>query len=383
MQCGIHSRGFNRLMPVSEALAALAAVCVEIAPVETSIENAAERIAASPICAPIAVPPVSIALRDGWAVSTQDTVGASAYAPGLAGQPPRLVGCGDPLPDHADAVLPLSCVNAFSSPIGVLRASAPGEGVRARGSDFAAGEVIVPAGAKLRRDHVPLCRLAGVETVSLRIPHVGVVVCGGLRDADRAGAWVASMSAKEGAESRLHAIDALTADLAEAMSGSPADFIIIIGALGSGCPTVQIIAGAGEVLACGIAIHPGETMGCGFLRSGTAGNLVPIVFVSARIENVLAAWLSLVRPSLRRLAAAAGVDRGEALPLKRKIVSSSGISDLVLLRRTSDADNGAVWEPLAISDIRLIAMAQADAWLLVPPECEGYAAGEKICAQFL
>ena len=52
MQCGIYSRGFNRLMPVSEALAALAAVCVEIAPVETSIENAAERIAASPICAP-------------------------------------------------------------------------------------------------------------------------------------------------------------------------------------------------------------------------------------------------------------------------------------------------------------------------------------------
>ena len=235
-----------------------------------------------------------------------DTVGASSYTPAFAGEAPRLVACGDPLPDRADAVLPLSSVNALSSPIGILRAAAPGEGVRARGSDFATGELIVPAGAKLRPDHVPLCRLAGIETVSLRIPHVKVVVCGGLRDADRVGAWVASMSAKEGAEPQLHAIDAFTADLAEAMSRSPADFIIIIGALGSGCPTVQTIAGAGAVFAYGIAIRPGETMGCGFLHSGAAGNLVPVVFVSQRIENVLAAWLSLIRPSLRRLAAAAG-----------------------------------------------------------------------------
>jgi molybdopterin molybdotransferase len=38
---------------------------------------------------------------------------------------------------------------------------------------------------------------------------------------------------------------------------------------------------------------------------------------------------------------------------------------------------------LATGDIPWAAIALADAWLLVAPECEGYAAGQNVVAQFL
>ena len=57
--------GFDHLTPLSQALAALAACCVEIAPEEMGIENASGRIAAGPIHAPIAIPPYPIALARG------------------------------------------------------------------------------------------------------------------------------------------------------------------------------------------------------------------------------------------------------------------------------------------------------------------------------
>jgi len=119
-------RGFDRLTPLSEALTALAACCVEIAPVKIEIENAVKRIVAAPIHAPISVPPYPIALGEGWAVAAQDTVGASSYAPAFADRPPHRVGCGDRLPERADAVLPLSAVNEHSSPIEILCPTAPG-----------------------------------------------------------------------------------------------------------------------------------------------------------------------------------------------------------------------------------------------------------------
>jgi molybdopterin biosynthesis enzyme len=79
----------------------------------------------------------------------------------------------------------------------------------------------------------------------------------------------------------------------------------------------------------------------------------------------------------------AGSDKGETLPLARKVVSDPGLSDLVLLRRAKAADGSGVWEPLATGDIPFAAIAHADAWLLVEPESEGYAAGRMIFARYL
>jgi molybdopterin biosynthesis enzyme len=85
-------------------------------------------------------------------------------------------------------------------------------------------------------------------------------------------------------------------------------------------------------------------------------------------DQALAAWWTIVLPVLDRLA---NRKRGTVtLPLGRKIASSVGIAEVALLRREQDA-----WLPLAVGDLPFETIARADAWLLVPGDSEGYAAG--------
>jgi molybdopterin biosynthesis enzyme len=65
------------------------------------------------------------------------------------------------------------------------------------------------------------------------------------------------------------------------------------------------------------------------------------------------------------------------LPLARKISSGPGVADVVLLQQADDH-----WIPLAIGDLSLQHLAHADAWLAVPGDSEGHAAGTP-CAAYL
>ena len=59
--------------------------------------------------------------------------------------------------------------------------------------------------------------------------------------------------------------------------------------------------------------------------------------------------------------------------LARKVTSTVGIAEVILLRRTGDAV-----EPLASGYLSLQSLARADGWMLVPAESEGYPAGTEI-----
>ena len=67
-----------------------------------------------------------------------------------------------------------------------------------------------------------------------------------------------------------------------------------------------------------------------------------------------------------------------ALPLARKIASSVGIAEIVLLERKQ-----GVWVTLAAGELSLDAIARAEAWLVVPGGSEGFAAGSPIDAYML
>jgi molybdopterin molybdotransferase len=66
------------------------------------------------------------------------------------------------------------------------------------------------------------------------------------------------------------------------------------------------------------------------------------------------------------------------LPLERKIASSVGIAEIVLLEQIEEA-----WMPLAVGQLSLEAIARADAWLAVPGGSEGFAAGAPVGAYIL
>jgi molybdopterin biosynthesis enzyme len=117
-------------------------------------------------------------------------------------------------------------------------------------------------------------------------------------------------------------------------------------------------------------LQPGHTTAIG--RIGSA----PVIAMPGAPDQALAVWWTLVLPILDRLAAR---QRGTAtLPLARKIASSVGVAEIVLLERRVDE-----WMPLAIGDLPLETVARADAWLLVSADSEGYAAGTPTDAYLL
>src|SRR5262249_25001389 len=93
-------------------------------------------------------------------------------------------------------------------------------------------------------------------------------------------------------------------------------------------------------------------------------------------DQALAVWWTLVLPALDQLAGL----KNETVtrPLARKVASSVGIAEVVLLEERDGA-----WMPLAVGDLPLAMVARASAWLLVPGGSEGYAAGTEVDAYML
>ncbi len=94
-----------------------------------------------------------------------------------------------------------------------------------------------------------------------------------------------------------------------------------------------------------------------------------------RIDAALACWLLLGQRMFARLAGSDMDDVTMPLKLTRKITSTIGIADVVLLKR-----DGGDAEPLASGYWPMHAMAQANTYCVVPPESEGFPAGATVNA---
>jgi molybdopterin biosynthesis enzyme len=162
------------------------------------------------------------------------------------------------------------------------------------------------------------------------------------------------------------------ASIARQFDVNDCDLLIVVGGSGVGHTDASVIALAerGEVIVHGLALQPGRTAAAGRIHQ------TPVIVVPGAPDQALAAWWTLVLPALDRLA---GRQRGtQTLPLARKIASSVGVAEIVLLERNSDT-----WMPLATGDLPLETVARADAWLLVSGGSEGYAAGTPVSAYLL
>jgi molybdopterin biosynthesis enzyme len=118
-------------------------------------------------------------------------------------------------------------------------------------------------------------------------------------------------------------------------------------------------------------LQPGRTAAVGRI-----GN-IPVIALPGAPDQALAAWWALVLPVLDRWSGLQP-SRKVMLPLARKIASSVGIAEVVLLERSAGA-----WLPLAVGELSIELIARADAWLLVPGGSEGYAAGTPMDARML
>jgi molybdopterin molybdotransferase len=163
------------------------------------------------------------------------------------------------------------------------------------------------------------------------------------------------------------------ASVAAAADIGTCDLLVTIGGSGVGRTdaTIAALARRGEVVVHGIALQPGRTAAVG--RIGT----IPVMALPGAPDQALAAWWTLALPVLDYLSARQS-RRTATLPLARKIASSVGVAEIVLL----ESSDGA-WLPLAVGDLSLETIARADAWLTVPGGSEGFAAGAPVDAYML
>jgi molybdopterin molybdotransferase len=309
------------------------------------------RVLAADVRAPIDLPPFDNSQMDGYAVVSDDLADASGERPvelrvaphipaGSTGRPlergwaaPIMTGA--PIPEGADAVVPIEQVDPpvffadqpqpASSAVPPIarfaRPVAPGTYRRARGSDIAAGSLLLPAGTRLGAAQWGVLAASGVATVPVR-RRVRVTVLstghelrqpgdalgpGQIFDANSAA--LTRALAEVGADVRTVAA---VSDDPEAFSrqlaglGAETDLLVTTGGVSAGAYEVvrETLAGAGVDFA-GVRMQPGGPQGSGALRDTG----MPVVTFPGNPVSALISFEVFLRPVLLELAGARASDR--------------------------------------------------------------------------
>jgi molybdopterin molybdotransferase len=355
------------LTPLDVALAALLRGVAPVAAVELPLADALGCIAAD--MPPLkAHPPRDVAAADGWALCASDLVGASSYSPLPLSKSPLWVEAGDAMPEACDCVVDSDSVDRSGPFAQVLAEATPGQGVRRAGGDIAGGAAVVEAGQRVLPRDLLMARAAGMTTLKVRRPRLRVVNIPATGEAMTAH-LIAESARKAGAE--IVCVEAAGRDavsIAKALDTDGCDLILTTGGSGVGRTdaTVTALAQRGELVAHGIALQPGRSSA--IARIGQT----PVIALPGAPDQAFAAWWTLALPVLDRLSGRRP-RKTLNLPLARKVASSVGIAEIVLLQRKQ-----GVWIVLAAGDLSLDAIARAEAWLAVSGGSEGFAAGAPV-----
>ncbi len=407
---------FFRLQTRQEVLALyerFAPVGVE----EVELAAAQGRVTAAAITAPEAVPGFLRATMDGYAVRAQDTFGASVGAPQylevkgevpMGAAPERGVGPGETLrvatgamlPGGADAVVMLEYTAEHpDGTLEVRRAVAPGENVLAPGEDVAQGEVIFPAGRRLRPQEVGLLAALGITAVTVYqrprvailssgdeiVPLVGRPRPGQVRDSN---AYLAAAQVAEWGGLPLMGgivpddFAALRAALVAALG--TADLILVSGGSSVGVrdltlDAIQALPGA-EVLVHGVALRPGKPT---ILASLGEAGLTPLLGLPGHPASAAVVMEVLGRPLLTQLCGLtdpASWGRSVSARLSRNLAGATGREDYVRVRLRRE--DQIVWADPVLGPSGLLSpLVKSDGLVMIPLGVEGLFKGEEVKVQ--
>jgi molybdopterin molybdotransferase len=297
------------MITVAEALAAIA----RLAPLgteEVPLAEAAGRVLARAIRADLDWPPFETSAMDGYAVRIADVRAPGAVlaerdglvAAGDAPPTPIAVGeavrvmTGAPLPDNAEAVVPVEQARREPGRVRLDAAPSPGTHVRRRGESIAAGTPLLSPGRRLAAADVALAAMAGADPVAVfRRPRIAIAATGNelvpttakpgpgqLRDSN--GPMLAALCRARGwpaaARPRV-ADDAEGVARLFAEAGAAEDVLITSGGVSAGdldlLPAAAVKAGFGMIFH-GVSMRPGKPVAVarrgGTIWIGLPGNPV-------------------------------------------------------------------------------------------------------------
>ncbi len=311
---------------------AVLALVRPLPPTTVRVGDALGLVLAADATAAVDLPGFDNSAMDGYAVRAADLAGAApgspitlpvdgdiaagdtvvhVLAPGRA----LRIMTGAPLPDGADAVVPVEATDGGATTVSVTLAPEVGRHLRHRGEDVCEGTVVLRSGIRLGPGHLALVAAANVAEVQVHPrPRVAVVSTGdelvepgsSLRHGQIVDsnhvmlcALVEAAGAEVAGSARLRddgpQMRALLADL----PGHP-DLVLTSGGVSMGAyDTVkEVLTADGGVEFVKVAMRPGMPQGCGVVGP----RRTPVVTLPGNPVSSFASFHVFVLPALRALA---------------------------------------------------------------------------------
>jgi putative molybdopterin biosynthesis protein len=373
-------------------------------------EDAAGRVLAETVWAKVSSPHYHASAMDGFALKAQSTATALETSPLCLeyGKETVYLDTGDPLPEWADAVIPIENVEPLDAEdqvaanprhpvrIRLRRAVSPWSNVREMGEDMVATQLVLPQGQILKP--FDLGAAAGCGFDSLRVarkPRVAIIPTGTELvypgDTLQAGDIIEYNSIVLAAQ-----VEGWGAQ-AERLPNTPDDYdqikervlhaarehdlILLIAGSSAGSEdfSARVVEEVGELLVHGVAVRPGHPVILGMVNG--EGKRIPIVGVpgfpvSAAltaeifVEPLIARWLGRVSQPHQEITA----------HITRKINSPAG-DDEYLRVAVGYIGQRVLAAPLSRGSGVITSLVRADGLVIIPRGTQGLQAGEEVQVQ--
>jgi putative molybdopterin biosynthesis protein len=376
-------------------------------------ENALGRVLAEPVWARLSSPHYHASAMDGFALRAERTAGALPSRPVTLriDEEAAYVDTGDPLPDWANAVVPIENIEPVDeegsvSPdprhpfaIRLRDALPPWTHVRPMGEDIVATELVLPAGHTLRPVDLGAVAASGHATLRVaRRPRVAILPTGTelvpIGQPVRRGDIIEYNSLVLAAQVRAWGGEPVRFPITPdqfttirdnvARAARDCDLVLLNAGSSAGSEdfSAQVVEELGELLVHGVAVRPGHPVILGMVRKSNSP--IPIIGVPGYpvsaaltgeifVEPLMACWLG--RPQGGSGGAAGGVEIEATLT--RKVTSPAGDDDFlrVVVGRVGERILAA---PLSRGAGVITSLVRADGVTVLPRGVQGLEAGSPV-----
>jgi len=340
-------------------------------------------------------------MMDGYAIISSDAQGASSYnqlqlrvigksMPGIgtkvqvtSGAAVRIM-TGAPLPEGADAVLPAENVEVDESNIMVMESVAQGRNIGRIGEDISSGVTLLKKGRRLRPQDIGLLASIGEKNVTVfSQPRISIVVTGneilpvgefpqGFQIVNSNGPMLEALCVRDGGVVISSCIVPDNPEQIRQAMHDDYEILLITGGTSVGEEDLAplLLAESGHLAIHGVAMRPSRSTGMGIIGKKL------VFLLPGNPVACLSAYDFFAGRFIRNLTGH-GKDWpyiSEFKKLKQKLVSMIGRTDYARVKLVDD-----YVEPVAISGAAILSSTtQADGFVIIPADSEGYAPETKV-----
>lgn len=404
MSKDVRMRGFERRTDVAEAIKLIDERVRPLTSETVELMSAGGRVLARDLASPVDVPAFKRAAMDGYAVIAEETFGATTHDPrpftvvgeSLPARPADVaveagtcvrIMTGAPVPDGADAVVPVEITEREEDIVHAREPITPGKHVGEPGEDIKTGTLLFRAGRKLKPQDLGVLSSIGVgRLLAIKKPRVGLIVTGdellppgsqptGYSIVDANTPMLKALVERDGGTLLSGPILKDDRDLlkeALEVCAQQTDVVLVSGGSSVGVEdhAPVLLHELGELPVHGVALRPASPAGIGFLEQ------TPVFLLPGNPVSCLCAYDFFAGRAVR---IRAGLHPNwphvrVRMPLARKISSVLGRTDYARVR----IEEGEV-VPLAIRGASILSSTtRAHGFVLIPRDAEGFAEGEAV-----